>query len=81
MSENSNGRDGDSAPPDITMVIDQKVVSTGCVSVLYDTFHWLKMGWRDFRAEPMAGCLRHLLCLDGRGVEARLGQCAGICRH
>lgn len=56
MSEQSNGRDGDSAPPDITMVIDQKssfppVARLGALR----PFHWLKMGWEDFRAEPMAG--------------------------
>ncbi len=45
------GQQQDSAPPDITSVIDQQQAFPPIRRVeALRAFHWLKLGWRDFRA-------------------------------
>jgi uncharacterized membrane protein len=56
MSEPTSGRSGDSAAPDIRAVIDESsafppVARLGALRA----FHWLKLGWQDFKIEPMVG--------------------------
>jgi len=67
MSDASSGRDGDSAAPDIRLVIDQKTAFPPVARIgAFRGFHWLYLGWQDFKAEPMVGLL-YGLCFAAMG--------------
>ncbi|MFZ6801534.1 DUF2189 domain-containing protein [Undibacterium sp. Di24W] len=72
MSDPTSGRDGDSAAPDIRMVIDQKSAFPPVARLgAFRAFRWLYLGWQDFRAEPMAGLL-YGICFAAMGAILKL---------
>lgn len=56
MNQKNDGRSGDSAAPDIRSVIDQQKDFPPVARVnAMRAFHWIYLGWKDFRAEPTVG--------------------------
>jgi len=51
MADSAQGRDGDSAPPDIKTIIDEESPFPPIRRVgMFRPFVWLRLGWDDFRA-------------------------------
>ncbi|MFZ6767431.1 DUF2189 domain-containing protein [Undibacterium sp. Di26W] len=68
----NQGRDEDSAPPDIKTVIDNEAVFPPLRRVgIWRPFAWLKMGWQDFRASGGAS-LFYGVCFAAMGLVLKL---------
>ena len=72
MQEQTSGRSGDSAAPDITAVIDEESAFPPIrrVSALR-AFVWLQLGWRDLWVSPRISLL-YGLCFAGMGFLLRI---------
>jgi uncharacterized membrane protein len=72
MNKKNDGRSGDSAAPDIRSVIDQQKDFPPVARVnAVRAFHWVYLGWKDFRAEPTVG-LFYGICFAAMGGILKL---------
>ena len=72
MTDSGNSRDGDSAAPDIRIVIDQESSFPPIRRVAATrAFTWLALGWSDFCKEPLVGIL-YGLCFAAMGGSLKL---------
>ncbi|MFZ6712222.1 DUF2189 domain-containing protein [Undibacterium sp. TC9W] len=72
MTNQSQGRSGDSAPPDIRTVIDHEAVFPPLRRVgMFRPLVWLSLGWRDFRASGSSSIF-YGACFAAMGLVLRL---------
>lgn len=72
MTNQSQGRGGDSAPPDIRTVIDHESAFPPLRRVgMFRPLAWLKLGWRDFRASG-GSSIFYGVCFAAMGLVLRL---------
>jgi uncharacterized membrane protein len=72
MTQQSQERDGDSAAPDIRIVIDQEASFPPIRRVsAFRVFTWFSLAWSDFRQEPLVGLL-YGLCFAAMGGSLKL---------
>ena len=72
MQDQSSGREGDSAAPDIKTIIDEESPFPPIRRVSpVKVFSWLRLGWRDMWVSPQAS-LFYGLCFAGMGFLLRI---------
>lgn len=72
MQDQTDGRDSDSAAPDIKTIIDEKSSFPPIRRVSpKQVFSWLRLGWCDIWAAPL-GSLFYGLCFAGMGLLLRM---------
>jgi len=72
MADQTQGRGGDSAPPDITTVIDNEAVFPPLRRIgMFRPLVWLKLGWQDFRASG-GSSIFYGVCFAAMGLVLQL---------
>jgi uncharacterized membrane protein len=72
MADQTQGRGGDSAPPDITTIIDTASPFPPIRRIgMFRPFTWLRLGWDDFR-ESGSASIFYGICFAAMGLILNL---------